>query len=90
MAAAVAPTAAATGTDSLDADSFRKLYPQAYHQKFLDDGIRHTGRIVGRARETAITLGTITSADGSSLVKQGETTVCRSMDDASVTISHTL
>lgn len=77
MAAADAASAggAAIGT-GLDADAFRKLYPEDYFKSFLEDGIRPDGRVLGRARPTTIGLNTISSADGSALVKQGETTVC--------------
>lgn len=59
----------------LDAQAFRRLYPDLYLQRFLDDGIRPDGRTLGRWRATTIGLGTITSTDGSALVKQGNTTV---------------
>ena len=60
---------------SLDADAFRRLYPEQYFQRFLDDDIRPDGRTLGRSRATNIGIGTITSVDGSALVKQGNTTV---------------
>ena len=62
---------------SLDADAFRRLYPEQYFQRFLDDDIRPDGRTLGRSRATNIGIGTITSVDGSALVKQGNTTVVR-------------
>ena len=64
-------------TASLDADAFRRLYPDQYYARFLEDDIRPDGRTLGRSRATTIGLGTITSADGSALVKQGNTTVVR-------------
>ncbi|GAX85983.1 hypothetical protein CEUSTIGMA_g13399.t1 [Chlamydomonas eustigma] len=60
---------------NLDADAFRKLYPEQYFQRFLDDGIRPDGRTIGRSRATTIGVGTISSVEGSALVKQGDTTI---------------
>ncbi|KAG1669192.1 hypothetical protein FOA52_001443 [Chlamydomonas sp. UWO 241] len=74
MEAASEPTAA-TPIASLEPDAFRRLYPDDYYQSFLADGIRPDGRVLGRARATAIGLDTISSVDGSALVKQGNTTV---------------
>ncbi len=62
-------------SDGLDADAFRKLYPDQFFARFLDDGIRPDGRTLGRSRATNIGIGTIASVDGSALVKQGNTTV---------------
>ena len=73
---AALPAAEASGA-GLDAQAFRRLYPELYLQRFLDDGIRPDGRTLGRARSCTIGLGTITSVDGSALVKQGNTTVVR-------------
>jgi exosome complex component RRP43 len=61
--------------NNLDADAFRKLYPEQYFQRFLDDGIRPDGRTIGRSRATTIGIGTISSVEGSALVKQGNTTI---------------
>lgn len=71
-----AAAVAAADKACLEADAYRKLYPALYYQSFLEDGIRPDGRVLGRARATTIALGTITCADGSALVKQGDTMVC--------------
>jgi exosome complex component RRP43 len=74
-AALSAPGQALEQEQQLEADAFKKLYPHDYLESFLKDGIRPGGRVLGRARATTIGLGTITSIDGSALVKQGDTTV---------------
>eukprot|EP00955_Chlamydomonas_euryale_P005241 56164-Chlamydomonas_euryale.AAC.7 len=76
MAAAALSGTPAADKASLDADAFRKLYPEDYFKSFLQDDLRPDGRVLGRARPTSIGINTITSADGSALVKQGDTMVC--------------
>ncbi|MEW5302693.1 MAG: hypothetical protein WDW38_004196 [Sanguina aurantia] len=55
----------------LDADAFRRLYPEKYLLRFLDNGIRPDSRVTGKGRPVTIGVGTISSADGSALVKLG-------------------
>ena len=76
MAAAAVPSAIAAVADSqsLAADAFKRLYPDQYFSRFLADGIRPDGRTLGRARATSIGLGAISVADGSALVRVGNTT----------------
>lgn len=56
---------------------FRRIQPHEYLSRFLAEGYRPDGRSVGNyeARQPAINVGSISSADGSALVKLGETTV---------------
>eukprot|EP00198_Chlamydomonas_reinhardtii_P001199 XP_001690534.1 predicted protein [Chlamydomonas reinhardtii] len=75
MAAPAAGAAAAPVTDDVDAEAFKRLYPDQYYQRFLAEGVRPDGRPIGRARAVTIGAGTITTADGSALVKVGRTTV---------------
>lgn len=63
-------TVLAAGGD-LDADAFRRLYPEKYLLRFLDNGIRPDSRVTGKGRPVTIGVGTISSADGSALVKLG-------------------
>eukprot|EP00798_Chlamydomonas_sp_ICE-L_P024102 gene24102-9677_t len=60
---------------SLAADAFKRLYPEQYFSRFVDDGIRPDGRVLGAGRETTVVAGVISVADGSALVKVGSTTV---------------
>lgn len=59
----------------LDPDGFKKLYPEQFYKKFIENGIRPDGRVFGRARPTTIGLGAVETADSSALVKIGSTTV---------------
>lgn len=65
----------ATDGQSLQADAFKKLYPEQYFARFLNDGVRPDGRTLGRSRATTIGLGAVTAVDGSALVRLGHTTV---------------
>ena len=65
---------AAVQKDALQADAFKKLYPQEFFSKFIEDGIRPDGRPVGRCRPTTIGLDVVSTADSSALVKIGSTT----------------
>ncbi|EFJ52499.1 hypothetical protein VOLCADRAFT_86657 [Volvox carteri f. nagariensis] len=68
-------SARAVLSDDVDADAFKRLYPDQYYDRFLAEGVRPDGRPLGRARAVTIGAGAITSADGSALVKIGRTTV---------------
>ena len=59
-------------------DAFRKIYPEEYYRKFLEQNVRPDGRGLTAVRKTVITLGSLNqSADGSAFVKVGSTTcVC--------------
>lgn len=59
-------------------DAFRKIYPEEYYRKFLEQNVRPDGRGLTSVRKTVITLGSLNqSADGSAFVKIGSTTcVC--------------
>ncbi|KAG5458400.1 MAG: ribosomal protein S5 domain 2-type protein [Olpidium bornovanus] len=59
----------------LEAETFRKLYPDEYVYKFLRENTRPDGRTHGRFRRTTVTLGAISTAHGSSLVCIGGTAV---------------
>lgn len=43
--------------EALDAESLRKLFPEAFWQPFLEQGGRPDGRPVGQARTASIGLG---------------------------------
>jgi exosome complex component RRP43 len=67
--------AVAGGGQQLQADAFKRLYPEQYYDTFISQGIRTDGRILTRARPVTIGLGAVTTADSSALVKIGSTTV---------------
>lgn len=59
----------------LQAETFRRLHPRAYLERFLNEGFRPDGREIGDWRDASVNVGSITTADGSSLVRIGETTI---------------
>eukprot|EP00742_Colponemidia_sp_Colp-10_P002394 GILJ01002552.1.p1 GENE.GILJ01002552.1~~GILJ01002552.1.p1 ORF type:complete len:296 (-),score=52.03 GILJ01002552.1:145-987(-) len=59
----------------MEADTFKKLQPQTYLRSFLEKNVRPDGRAVSKIRTTTISSGVITTADGSSLVKIGHSSV---------------
>lgn len=67
--------AVAVGGQQLQADAFKRLYPEQYYDTFISQGIRTDGRVLTRARPVTIGLGAVTTADSSALVKIGSTTV---------------
>ncbi|XP_027175366.1 exosome complex component RRP43-like isoform X1 [Coffea eugenioides] len=70
--------AAASGSDlssEMEVDAFRRLFPLNFHERHLLKSIRPDGRTLGKARDTIISLGAVTSANGSALTKIGCTTM---------------
>jgi exosome complex component RRP43 len=59
----------------LQADAFKRLYPEQYYDTFISQGIRTDGRTLSRARAVSIGLKAVGSADSSALVRIGSTTV---------------
>lgn len=57
------------------ADDFRIAQPLEYYRKFLKENVRPDGRELGEIRATHLNIGTIGTAEGSALVKLGNTTV---------------
>lgn len=62
-------------TTSLQALTFQRLHPQAYLERFLSEGVRPDGRDDSIWRNISINLGSVTTADGSALVRLGDTTI---------------
>lgn len=86
--------------DELQAETFRRLHPRTYLERFLNEGYRPDGREVGDFRDVSVNVGefvdchlgsfrsndelinsydgivgSISTANGSSLVRLGNTTV---------------
>jgi len=57
------------------ATQFKIAQPVEYYKKFLEQDVRPDGRELGEVRPTVLSVGSISSADGSALVKLGNTTV---------------
>ncbi|CAG8617855.1 1271_t:CDS:2 [Paraglomus brasilianum] len=59
----------------VDADSIRRIQPLEYFRHFTDQKIRPNGRVFNRFRKTTLHLGSVTTADGSAVVRIGNTSV---------------
>ncbi|XP_077014195.1 exosome complex component RRP43 isoform X3 [Tamandua tetradactyla] len=53
----------------------RTVEPLEYYRRFLKENCRPDGRELGEFRTTTVNIGSISTADGSALVKLGNTTV---------------
>ncbi|KZV92881.1 hypothetical protein EXIGLDRAFT_646790 [Exidia glandulosa HHB12029] len=58
-----------------DASIFQRLHPKAYLERFLAAGFRADGRRTDDWRELSVNTGSINTAEGSALVRLGDTTV---------------
>ena len=61
--------------EKIISNTHRKIYPLDFYRKFLDKNVRPDGRHLSKCRPTLINTKCISSADGSSVVKIGSTTV---------------
>ncbi|KAG6844360.1 hypothetical protein H0H87_007541 [Tephrocybe sp. NHM501043] len=61
--------------DTLKAAIFQRLHPRIYLERFLAENIRPDGRVLDTWRNVNVNVGSITTADGSALVRLGNTTV---------------
>ncbi|PKA51842.1 hypothetical protein AXF42_Ash008071 [Apostasia shenzhenica] len=59
----------------MEVEAYRSLFTIPYYERHLAESVRPDGRPLTRARDTTIALGPVASADGSALVKIGETTM---------------
>ncbi|KAF7665896.1 hypothetical protein LDENG_00128280 [Lucifuga dentata] len=57
------------------AAGFKTVEPLEYHRSFLKENCRPDGRELGEFRTTTLNIGSISTADGSALVKVGNTTI---------------
>ncbi|KAG9311642.1 ribosomal protein S5 domain 2-type protein [Chiua virens] len=59
--------------DALRAQVFQRLHPHAYLDRFLAEGVRPDGREPREWRDVSVNVGSISTADGSALVRVGKT-----------------
>ncbi|KAI3987516.1 hypothetical protein MKX01_003202 [Papaver californicum] len=59
----------------MEVDAFRRLFPLRYYERHLLESVRPDARPLGTSRPTCVTLGAVSSADGSALVKIGSTSM---------------
>jgi exosome complex component RRP43 len=67
-------TAHAHDSNELQAVAFKRLYPDQYYARFIDNKLRPDGRPLSGARATTIGLHPVECAHSSALVKVGNTT----------------
>ncbi|XP_038989680.1 exosome complex component RRP43 isoform X2 [Phoenix dactylifera] len=67
------------GTEGLageiEVEAYRRLFPLPFYERHLLESVRPDARPLNRARDTTVALGPVASADGSALVKIGDTTM---------------
>jgi len=61
--------------EALKALTFQRLHPKAYLERFLAEKLRPDGRETTEWRTVSVNVGSISTADGSALVRLGDTTV---------------
>eukprot|EP01027_Heterolobosea_sp_BB2_P004989 GEZU01007675.1.p1 GENE.GEZU01007675.1~~GEZU01007675.1.p1 ORF type:complete len:180 (+),score=13.68 GEZU01007675.1:151-690(+) len=59
----------------MEYNAFRKIHPVEFYRKFLSQGLRPDGRVLTKLRKTVISAGSISTAEGSGMVKIGNTSV---------------
>ncbi|KZT02150.1 ribosomal protein S5 domain 2-like protein [Laetiporus sulphureus 93-53] len=78
MATADATTSSAASKaeqDALRASTFHRLHPKVYLERFLAEKVRPDGRELDEWRDVSLNVGSISIADGSALVRLGDTTI---------------
>ncbi|KAF8626422.1 hypothetical protein AX15_004884 [Amanita polypyramis BW_CC] len=61
--------------ESLKAAIFQRLHPRVYLERFITESVRPDGRGFVEWRDVSINVGSISTADGSALVRMGHTTI---------------
>ncbi|CAE6432187.1 unnamed protein product [Rhizoctonia solani] len=69
------PTAQKPSVVDLEASTFQRLHPRTYFERFIAEGYRPDGRKVDTWRDVRINVGSISTANGSSLVRIGDSTI---------------
>jgi len=64
----------------MEAEAYRKLYPQEFLGRFLSEGLRPDGRGLSKARSVSVNTAAVSSSPGSALVKIGDTTVITALE----------
>ncbi|KAF5827076.1 ribosomal protein S5 domain 2-type protein [Dunaliella salina] len=59
----------------MDADSYKKLYPELFLDTFVKNGVRPDGRTLGKGRAVVVGPGAVNASQGSALVRLGHTSV---------------
>jgi len=67
--------ASSTPSEAIRVATFQRLHPKTYLERFLEENVRPDGRDFLEFRDCSINVGSISTADGSSIVRLGDTTV---------------
>ncbi|KLO14512.1 hypothetical protein SCHPADRAFT_903189 [Schizopora paradoxa] len=71
----MASQAGSSSKESLQATVFQRLHPRTYLSRFVEEGFRPDGRELGDWRDISVNVGSISTANGSALVRMGDTTI---------------
>ncbi|KFK38444.1 hypothetical protein AALP_AA3G114300 [Arabis alpina] len=63
----------------VEVDALRRIFPLGFFEHHLSESLRPDGRPLGKARDTIVKLGLVSSANGSALAKIGSTTMLASI-----------
>ncbi|THH15954.1 hypothetical protein EW146_g4613 [Bondarzewia mesenterica] len=61
--------------ETLKALIFQRLHPRIYLERFIAENVRPDGREFAEWRDITVNVGSISTADGSALVRLGDTTI---------------
>ncbi|KAK0190356.1 ribosomal protein S5 domain 2-like protein [Armillaria mellea] len=61
--------------DPLKAAVFQRLHPRVYLERFVAENVRPDGRDFDAWRDVSVNIGSVSTANGSALVRLGDTTV---------------
>ncbi|RKP10858.1 exosome complex component RRP43-like protein [Thamnocephalis sphaerospora] len=64
-----------TSPYAFSAETFKRVQPSEYYRKFLEQDVRPDGRAFSQFRKTILNAGCISTANGSAVVRIGDTTV---------------
>ncbi|KAI0044472.1 hypothetical protein FA95DRAFT_1583740 [Auriscalpium vulgare] len=62
-------------SSDVKAQIFQRLHPRVYLERFVAENVRPDGREFDDFRDLSVVLGSVSTADGSALVRLGETTI---------------
>ncbi|KZV76138.1 hypothetical protein PENSPDRAFT_570425 [Peniophora sp. CONT] len=68
-------SASATELERLKTLTFQRLHPHTYLERLLAEGVRPDGRLPHEWRDVSVNVGSISTADGSSLIRLGDTII---------------
>jgi len=61
--------------EAIQASIFQRLHPRIYFERFVAENVRPDGREFDEWRDVSVNVGSISTANGSALVRLGDTTI---------------